>query len=75
MNNRMLQEKIKLRLDCVENNDEKRQLKFILSELKMAEKSFGLNLCYPRLIIDSWGYTDQLGIELINLHKAYQKIC
>lgn len=29
---------------------------------------------YPRLIIDSWDFTDPLGLELINLFEMYKKL-
>lgn len=31
-------------------------------------------LSYPRIIIDSWDYSDQLGVELVELAELYKKI-
>lgn len=55
----------------------KQQLLTIMDEItKMSEirndKEFLPG--YPRFIIDSWDFTDPLGIELINLFDIYKKL-
>lgn len=50
------------------------QLNSILKELNASEKSFDITLSYPRIIVDSWDYSDQLGLQLIELSELYKKI-
>ncbi|WP_027296625.1 hypothetical protein [Robinsoniella sp. KNHs210] len=50
------------------------QLNTILEELEKIEKQKNITLKYPRIIIDSWDYSDNLGLELIELAKIYGKI-
>lgn len=50
------------------------QLQLILKELYAMEKSKGFFVSYPRIIIDSWDYTDTLGTELIEVAGLYKKV-
>lgn len=72
-----LQEKILGEIDKVKDCVSKKnisQLETILRELRDSEKEKDIILSYPRVIIDSWEYTDALGIELIELADMYKKI-
>ena len=51
----------------------KLQLETILDELNIMEKHKNQNISYPRIIIDSWDYSDQLGSELIELVNLYKR--
>lgn len=75
--NRELQQKILVEIDKVKNGLSKKnisQLETILRELCSSEKERGIALNYPRMIIDSWDYSDTLGIDLIELAEIYKKI-
>lgn len=75
--NRELQKKILIEIDNVKNGLSKKnisQLETILRELRNSEKDRGIALNYPRMIIDSWDYSDMLGVELIELAEMYKKI-
>lgn len=75
--NRELQKKILVEIDNVKNGLSKKnisQLETILRELRNSEKDRGIVLNYPRMIIDSWDYSDMLGVELIELAEMYKKI-
>ncbi|MBS5956124.1 MAG: hypothetical protein KIC73_04325 [Clostridiales bacterium] len=50
------------------------QLQTILKELDSMEKAKGLIISYPRIIIDSWDYSDSLGLELVELAEQYKKV-
>lgn len=50
------------------------QLQAILKELDSMERAKGLIISYPRIIIDSWDYSDSLGLELVELAEQYKKI-
>ncbi len=32
-----------------------------------------LTLCYPRIIVDSWDFNDDLGLELLDLAELYKR--
>lgn len=49
------------------------QLYSILWELDMMLKTNGLNLNFPRYIIDSWDYSDNLGKSLLELAELYSR--
>ena len=49
------------------------QLETILAELNIMEKHKNQNISYPRIIIDTWDYSDQLGLELIELVNLYKR--
>lgn len=50
------------------------QLKTILNELNLMKENPHIYVTYPRIIIDSWDYSDQLGLELIELSDLYKKV-
>ena len=50
------------------------QLNSILHELNLMVKQKNLNIYYPRIIVDSWDHSDQLGFELLELSDLYKKI-
>lgn len=50
------------------------QLKTILNELNLMKENPNIHVTYPRIIIDSWDYSDQLGLELIELSDLYKKV-
>ena len=49
------------------------QLCNILEELENMMNSKCLTLCYPRIIVDSWDFNDDLGIELLDLAELYKR--
>lgn len=53
------------------------QLETIINDVKIMIKIKDSNLflpSYPRFIIDSWDYSDLLGIELLKFNELYRKI-
>ena len=75
--NNELQQKIISEIEKVKSNQSKKnilQLQTILRELKDSSDIKNMALSYPRMIIDSWDYSDQLGVELIELAELYKKI-
>lgn len=65
--NSELQQKKKLELEKAKAGQSKKsivQLQTILSELQKSNLQKDVVLSYPRIIIDSWDYSDQLGMEL-----------
>ena len=50
------------------------QLQGILEELKNSNIRKNIPLYYPQIIVDSWDYSDPLGIELMELAALYEKI-
>lgn len=53
------------------------QLETIINDIKIMNKIKDSNLflpSYPRFIIDSWDYSDSLGIELLKFNELYRKI-
>lgn len=72
-----LQKKIMLEIEKVKEGKSKRDrlhLQVILKELQESMTIKRMILSYPRLIIDSWDYSDELGIELMELAELYRKI-
>lgn len=49
------------------------QLSNILEELENMMNNKCLTLCYPRIIVDSWDFNDDLGIELLDLAELYKR--
>ena len=49
------------------------QLKSILEELEKMLNEKGLSTYYPRIIVDSWDFNDQLGLELLELEELYKR--
>lgn len=48
------------------------QLGVILEELDKMLNNKCLPLSYPRIIVDSWDFRDELGMELLDLAKLYK---
>lgn len=74
--NNEMQKKIILEIEKVKRGQSKKnmlQLQTILRELQNSCGGKKAVLSYPRMIIDSWDYSDQLGIELIQLAELYNK--
>ena len=72
-----MQQKIELEIEKVKVGQSKKnmvQLQTILIELKNSNRKKNVILSYPRSIIDSWDYSDQLGVELVELAELYKKI-
>lgn len=75
--NSLLQEKIIAEIEEVKRGKSAKnmlQLQGILEELKNSSAKKNISLYYPRVIVDSWDYSDQLGIELMELAALYEKI-
>ncbi|MCI8925889.1 MAG: hypothetical protein HFI45_18255 [Lachnospiraceae bacterium] len=75
--NNELQKKVISEIEKVKVGQSKKnilQLQTILNELQNSDKKRDMTLSYPRTIIDSWDYSDQLGNELIELAELYKKI-
>ncbi len=75
--NSELQQKIKLEIEKVKMGQSKKnmvQLQTILTELQKSNMQKHVILSYPRIIVDSWDYSDQLGMELLELEELYRKI-
>ena len=71
--NSELQQKIKLEIEKVKMGQSKKnmvQLQTILTELQKSNMQKNVILSYPRIIVDSWDYSDQLGMELLELEKC-----
>ena len=75
--NSELQQKIEVEIVKVKEGQSKRnmvQLQTILTELQKSNTQKNIILSYPRIIVDSWDYSDQLGMELLGLAELYKKI-
>ena len=75
--NSELQQKIEVEIVKVKEGQSERnivQLQTILSELQTSSRQKNIILSYPRIIIDSWDYSDYLGMELVELAELYKKI-
>ena len=75
--NSELQQKIKLEIEKVKMGQSKKnmvQLQTILTELQKRNMKKFVILSYPRIIVVSWDYSDQLGMELLELEELYRKI-
>lgn len=74
--NIILQEKVIAEIEAVKKGKSEKnllQLQGILEELKNSSEKKYISLYYPRVIVDSWDYSDQLGIELMELAALYEK--
>lgn len=72
----LLQQKLLSEIDKVNNGLSQKnvvQLNSILSELQNCPDC-GEKLKYPHIIIDSWDYSDPLGLELLEFAELYTKI-
>ena len=75
--NSKLQQKIELEIEKVKVGQSKKnmvQLQTILAELQKVNMQKNVILSYPRIIVDSWDYSDELGVELLELAELYRKI-
>lgn len=75
--NSKLQQKIELEIGKVKVGQSKKnmvQLQTILAELQKSNMQKNVILSYPRIIVDSWDYSDELGVELLELAELYRKI-
>ena len=75
--NSELQQKIELEIEKVKVGQSKKnmvQLQTILTELQKSNMQKNVILSYLRIIVDSWDYSDQLGMELLELAELYGKI-
>lgn len=74
--NLILQKKVQEEIENIKQGKSKRsiaQLQTILNELMNAENVQGLIFSFPRMIIDSWDYSDKLGTELMEYTDLYKK--
>lgn len=72
-----LQQKIISEMEKVKRGKSKKnilQLQTILKELQDSIEQKKMALGFPRIIIDSWDYSDQLGIDLMELAELYKKL-
>ena len=75
--NSELHQKIVLEIEKVKVGQSKKnmvQLQTILTELQTSNMQKNVILSYPRIIVDSWDYSDQLGMELLELEELYKKL-
>ena len=75
--NSKLQQKIELEIEKVKVGQSKKnmvQLQTILAEVQKSNMQKNVILSYPRIIVDSWDYSDELGVELLELAELYRKI-
>ena len=71
-----MQDKVKKEVEKIKNGASKKnisQLNSILDDLIKIEKEKQLSVSFPRFIIDSWDYQDELGVELLDLMELYKK--
>lgn len=70
------QQHVKKEIDLVNkglSNKSYAQLRSILEELETMLNEKGVSAYYPRIIVDSWDYNDQLGLELLELEELYKR--
>lgn len=70
-----LQKCIRSQLEAYETLSEAR-MRSLIGILKELEKTLdrkGIPLCYPRIIVDSWEFEDELGQRLLALAALYEK--
>lgn len=75
--NSILQEKVAVEIEKSKKGTKRKnmlQLQGILEELKNSCIKKNIPLYYPNVIVDSWDYSDPLGIELMELAALYEKI-
>lgn len=75
--NSELQERLMQEIEKVKMGKSKKnmvQLQSILIELQKSNTQKNIILSYPKIIVDSWDYSDQLGMELMELAELYRKI-
>ena len=71
-----IQQRVRREMECVKKGQSKRnfvQLSDILKELENMMNNKGLTLSYPRIIVDSWDFKDDLGLALLDLAEVYKR--
>ncbi len=71
-----IQQRVKAEMESVKKGQSKKnyeQLSNILEELEKMMNNKCLALCYPRIIVDSWDFNDNLGLELLDLAELYKR--
>lgn len=72
-----LKNKVSDEIERVHKGESKKniyQLQTTINELYLIEQGKELILSYPRLILDSWDYSDSLGLELLEFAEIHKKI-
>ena len=73
--NKIIQGKIISEIEKVKRGQSEKnilQLQGILKELQDSSTNNNMPLHYPHIIVDSWDYSDSLGIELMELAELYR---
>lgn len=73
--NANLQQRVKREMEYVRIGQSKKnyvQLSYILEELTKMMNNKGLVLGYPKILVDSWDFYDELGLELLDLAELYK---
>jgi hypothetical protein len=71
-----IQQQIKKEMENAKNGKSTKdytQLRNILEELEKMMNDKCLQLTYPRIIVDSWDFTDELGLGLLELAEIYKR--
>lgn len=71
-----LQKHLQIEIDNVKNgisNKNLEQLYGIMDELKKALDNKKVVLFFPRIIVDSWNFQDELGNELLDFEELYRR--
>lgn len=71
-----IQQQVKNEMDRIKKGQSKKnydQLHSILEELEKMMNNKCLPIYYPRMIVDSWGFNDKLGLELLELAELYKR--
>ena len=71
-----IQQRVRREMEYVKKGQSKKncvQLNNILEELENMMNNKCLTLCYPRIIVDSWDFNDDLGLELLDLAELYKR--
>lgn len=71
-----IQQQIKKEMENAKNGKSTKdytQLRNILEELEKMMNNKCLQLNYPRIIVDSWDFTDELGLGLLELAEIYKR--
>lgn len=71
-----IQQQIKKEMENAKNGKSTKdytQLRNILEELEKMMNDKCLPLTYPRIIVDSWDFTDELGLGLLELAEIYKR--
>ncbi|MBQ8188508.1 MAG: hypothetical protein IJZ44_01890 [Lachnospiraceae bacterium] len=71
-----LQKHLQIEIDNVKNgisNKNLEQLYGIMDELKKVLDNKKVVLFFPRIIVDSWDFQDELGNELLDFEELYRR--